>query len=345
MSAPRAALLLLLAGCAAPLRGEWKATPRPELDERFFPAGSPWRGGDAIISVPLSSDRILWLFGDSFIAKPGIAVREGSRMIRNSLAIETVGGPLEYYWRTENGMPSDALPCDVKGEWLWPLSGLRIGGKLHLFLYRMKAKGEGAFGFAETASLLATISNPDEPPGRWIMSSREMPATFGTASLRHRGFAYLYGLRKDRSAVLARVPEAELGETAAWRYWAGDRWSASAGDAVAVFQGAATEMSVSWSPAAGSFVAVTSAPLLSPDIHLLQAPAPEGPWSKPTLLYTCPEAAWKKGYFCYAAKGHPELDPSGRTLTISYACNALSFADAVHDLRIYRPRFLRAALE
>ena len=341
----RFAALPLLAGCAVPLKGDWTAAPRPDLDERYFPSGSPWRGGDAIISVPLSADRILWLFGDSFIAKPGVAQREGSKMIRNSLAIETVGGAIDYYWRTEGGVPSDALPCDVKGEWLWPLSGLRVGSRLHLFLYRMKAKGEGAFGFAETASLLATVANPDDPPARWAITSREIPASFGTASLLHDGFAYLYGLRRDRSTLLARVPQGEIEEIAGWRYRAGDRWSATAAEATPIFAGAATELSVSRLAAAGSFVAITSAPFLSPDIHLLQAPAPEGPWTKPQRIYTCPEASWKKGYFCYAAKGHPELDPSGRTLTISYACNSTSFVDAVRDLRIYRPRFLLASLE
>ena len=103
-------------------------------------------------------------------------------------------------------------------------------------------------------------------------------------------------------------------------------------------------MSVSYLPATGGFAAVTSAPLLSPAIHVHQAPRPEGPWSQPTVVYTCPEASWKKGYFCYAAKAHPELDPTGRSLVISYACNAMSLGDVVRDLRIYRPRFVIATL-
>lgn len=53
----------------------------------------------------------------------------------------------------------------------------------------------------------------------------------------------------------------------------------------------------------------------------------------------------RKEYFCYAAKAHPELDTTGRSLVISYACNSTSFADLFRDLRIYRPRFVVAILE
>ncbi len=343
----RLALLLLLGGCAVPLRGVWESRPLPEIDDRFFPNGSPWRGGDAIYSVPLSNDRTLWLFGDSFIAKPGVSGREGSKMVRNSLAIETVGGGLDFFWRTEDGQPADAVKCPVAGEWFWPLSGLRIGPRLHLFLYRLKAKGDGAFGFAETATLLATVADPDLPPERWTMTTREIPASFGTASLRLEGYAYLYGIRDHRAsrqAILARVPEEAIEDTARWRYWTGSGWSEAPAAAAPVFSGAATEMSVSYLPAARAFAAVTSAPLLSPDIHVLRAPRPEGPWGPPDVVYTCPEARWKKGYFCYAAKAHPELDRTGSALVISYACNSMSFPDAVRDLRIYRPRFLIATL-
>src|SRR5436189_3915828 len=112
----RFAALILVAGCAVAAERTWKTTPAPHLDELFFPASSSWRGGDAVYSVPLSSDRILWLFGDSFIAKPGATGREGGRMVRNSLAIQTVGGGLDFFWGTENGQASDALKCPVEGH-------------------------------------------------------------------------------------------------------------------------------------------------------------------------------------------------------------------------------------
>jgi hypothetical protein len=331
---------VLLAGCATARPVSWRVEPSLRLDERFFPDGSPWRGGDAIYSVPLAPDRTLWLFGDSFIAKPGVPVRAGSKMIRNSLAIEAAGSGLDFFWRNENGHPADAIPCPVPGEWLWPLSGLHIGPNLHLFLYRMRANGEGAFGFETVATVLGTVDNPDDPPGAWRIGLKDVPHSFGTASVRAGGYAYLYGVEPGRCARVSRVAETRLADVAAWRFWNGTSWTGTAADAVSVFPSAPTEMSVS--PHGDGYAAVTSGPLLSPEIQIRTAPRPEGPWSDPVTLFTCPEARWKKGYFCYAAKAHPELDPTGRTLVISYACNSFSFADAVGDLRIYRPRFIVA---
>src|SRR2546426_11902397 len=45
----RASLVALaLAGCATAEPRVWRAQPSASLDERFFPAGSAWKGADAI---------------------------------------------------------------------------------------------------------------------------------------------------------------------------------------------------------------------------------------------------------------------------------------------------------
>ena len=340
--------IALLAACSGepsprpdfPTPVSWTVESSARLDERFLPDGSPWRGGDAIYSVSLAPDRTLWLFGDSFIAKPGVAARAGSKMVRNSLAIDTGGRALDFYWGSDRGAPADALPSPWAGDWLWPLSGLRVGPRLHLFLTRIRAKGGGAFGFETVSTHLATVPNPEDPPGLWRPEFKDVPPSLGTASVLRGGFAYLYGIEPDRKARVCRVEESRVDDPAAWTWWDGQGWSPKAAAAVPLFSGAATEMSVS--PFQDGFAAVTSAPHLSPDIQVRTAPRPEGPWSLPVTVFTCPESGWKKGYFCYAAKAHPELDRGGRSLVISYACNSMSFADAVGDLRIYRPRFIVA---
>jgi hypothetical protein len=345
-----AILALALAGCAVPevTSWTWTTSADPGRDERFLPKDSRWRGGDAIYSVPLTRDRILWLFGDSFIAAAGGRERAGSRMIRNSLALETPPGSLDYFWRTgPDGQPRDALGGAPAGEWTWPLSGLRVGPSLHLFVYRVKARGDGAFGFSLSSTALGTVDNPGESPDRWTLSWVDVPLGYGSASLLHEGYAYVYGASEtgERALRLARTKAADLAAPETWRYWTGRDWSSRKEDAAPLFDHAPIELSVAWLDAVHGFVAVTSAPHLSPEIQVRRSPRPEGPWSRPETIFRCPEADWKKGYFCYAAKGHPELDPTGRTLAISYAVNSFSFADAVGDLRIYRPRFIVATPE
>jgi hypothetical protein len=45
-------------------------------------------GGDGASSVDLGDGRILWLFGDSWIDPAGPGVRQGARMVSNSVAIQ-----------------------------------------------------------------------------------------------------------------------------------------------------------------------------------------------------------------------------------------------------------------
>ena len=97
---------------------------------------------------------------------------------------------------------------------------------------------------------------------------------------------------------------------------------------------------VTWVEALGKFVAVGNDVFLSPKIVARAAPQPWGPWSEPVTLYSCPEAGWGKGVFCYAGKAHATLS-AGNELVISYASNAQNFADVIRDARLYWPRFVR----
>jgi len=334
--------LLAAAGCAAPP----PPFDAPTWEARFRPEGSAWRGADAVYSVPLSKDRILWLFGDTLVTAPTAKGREGAAMIRNSLAVQKLPGDPEFFWRTKAGKPSEAFECSVPGEWYWPLSGLRIGPLLHLFVMRLKARGGGAFGFAVTANEIFTVENPDAPPADWTARRKELPFrefTFGAASVLDRGTPHVYGHPRDSTDIyMARVPGGALDDFDQWRFYSPAGWHHTV-PTQPVFKGGATEMSVS--KIGERFVAVHSAPFLSPEIQVRTAPNPDGPWSPPRTVYRCPDAAWKKGYFCYAAKAHPELASTPDELVITYACNSQDFWDLFRDLRLYWPRFVRVTLD
>jgi hypothetical protein len=55
--------------------------------------------------------------------------------------------------------------------------------------------------------------------------------------------------------------------------------------------------------------------LAGSNVAIRTAPSPEGPWSADVNVYTVPLA---DAAMAYAGVGHPYLDPSGETLTISY---------------------------
>jgi hypothetical protein len=59
-------------------------------------------------------------------------------------------------------------------DWFWPLDGFIAQGSLHIVLEEMHAVGTGAFGFGNSAVMLATIPNFHEPPTRWKINNEKI---------------------------------------------------------------------------------------------------------------------------------------------------------------------------
>lgn len=110
---------------------------------------------------------------------------------------------------------------------------------------------------------------------------------------------------------LARVPLAQAATSSAYRYWTGTTWSATPSSAVGVVPGSNSGLSVAWSPKLSKYVALSS-PGLSKDIQMSTAPRPEGPWTKPTKVFTAETGI-------YAIRIHPHLSsPDLSTMGVTY---------------------------
>jgi hypothetical protein len=365
----RAALVcLFLVGCSGIGRltggpaSDWLAEPMPAWEDAFRHADDRWRGADGSYSVPLSASSTLWLFGDTWITPAGAEGREAGRVIRNSLAIQAVEtgkpGEIEFFWEEEaDGPRAPFVPPQGPG-WLWPLSGERVGDSLYVFFGQFVGN-DSRLGFEASGSWLFRIDNPEEDPEGWNMRPSRVPffehtrkgdQFFGVACMETGGFLYVYGVREDwtrgvtgRSVLVARTPLESLEEAdfSTWRFFSGDVWSEDWRRSGALFDGAATEMSVSFLPGGNRFLAVYSYCGLSEEILARLSRRPEGPWGKPVILYRCPETTWSENYFCYAGKAHPELAQGGDEVVITYAVNSWELEDHLKDLRIYWPRFVR----
>lgn len=366
-----AGIALLLLGCALfgraprPELPAWRAEPILAWEEAFQKADPRWKGGDGASSVPVGDSKTLWLFGDTWITKPDAEGRKGAFLIRNSLAVQRLKdgepGRIDFFWNERDGKPADAFPSGGDPGWLWPLSGVRIGSRLILFFVRC-VEGSSPLGFDLAGSLLLTVLNPDEPPPQWRLERSPVPffrhadqgdSFFGVCCLLAEGSLYVYGVREDwgrgpegRSVLVARAPpDADaVTDFHAWRFFDGRQWVTDWSRAAPLFDGGATEMSVSWLPGLGRYTAVYTRWGLSDLILARTSLVPEGPWSKPAVLYRCPDVAWNSRYFTYAGKAHPELARSGRELIVTYATNSTEEEDHLGDLRIYWPRFVRATV-
>ena len=133
-------------------------------------------------------------------------------------------------------------------------------------------------------------------------------------------YLYTYGNQGGfliENTQVARVPLANATTASAWTYYAGNNtWSASAADAVTVFNGGAAGSSVFYDPFLGMYVAIYSG-VFNNNLCYNVSYTPWGPWSAATQFYTG-IAGWQNNPD-YAALAHPEFaQGNGQTQFITY---------------------------
>jgi hypothetical protein len=351
------ALLLVAAGAArgGPPTPAIEAEPWPAADALFH-RDPHWRGGDAAYSVPLGNGRVLWLFGDTFVANGAAPGRRAARMVRNSIAIQQGLDPstaaMTFRWRADSTGAASFFPEDGD-RWYWPGHGIRIGRRLVLFLERVReTPGEG-LGFRADGWRAALVGNPDADPGDWRITILPPPqgpggVVVGIAVWREGRDVVALGIREpgDHAGILVRWPAAELarGQLRGARWWMGDSagWVATdrvAGFPALVLDDAGPECSLHLDPRLGRRVHVRSVGFGATEIGVRLAPRAQGPWGPTTIAYRPPESD-RRDVFVYAAKGHPEL--SGADLVVTYATNTFAgFDTLLADTTLYYPRFVR----
>jgi hypothetical protein len=337
-----------------------KAEPDAKLNAAFRQTDG-WVGGDGAFSVVLSDTRAVWLFSDTWVGTVRDGKRKNVTMVNNTIGVQDGNGPdakfTFFVQRGDKGKPvAFFTPPDGKG-WFWLFAGHFTDGKLHVFLPRFeKAAGPAAFGFKAVDLWLGTVSNPHDEPMKWKITYVKVPFAdfgakrkyaFGSAVLVRDDYAYIYGYEEtsgkpfpSRKLLTARVPKDKFADFASWRFYSAGEWKKDAKDATGLAGSLGAEFSVSALPGLKRYVLVSTENGLSDRIIGRFAPSPEGPWSDPVLLYTCPEMQKDKKVFTYAGKAHPHL-ATGNELVISYATNAFELGPVINNAELYWPNFVR----
>lgn len=332
--------------------------PWPEAD-RLFRSDPRWRGGDGASSVDLGGERVLWLFADSFVAAAE-GRRQGSRMVRNSIAIQSGRDPLaasmSFHWSEREAEPRSFFTLsevDERELWLWPASGALLGDRLLLFFFAVRPS-EGGLGFALARSRAALVETADAPPASWRLRWIEVPGLPDDLLLGGGGCVvegeHLYALspRGPEHAlhtVRFSLESAAAGELEGAEIWCGERGffplAAGVDRAKALFAPAQSELALHRA-ADGSWCALHGFGFGRAPIGLRTAPALTGPWSSLRLLHR-PEEAARERILIYAAKLHPSLACPGG-IAATYVANSTDFAALLADESLYFPRFLRLRL-
>ncbi len=329
------------------------ATPWPQAD-RLFRSDRHWLGGDGASSVDLGDERVLWLFGDSFIAPGENRDRRNSSVVRNSLAIQHGYDPaaasITFYWGGGDEQP-DAFFTAEAGSWLWPGCGVRAGSVLLIFLMEIQP-GRNELGFEPAGWTVVLIDNPDSPPPEWHLAWPEIPrndsgVVIGSASaLIADGYLYAFGARSpglDVYLVRWKVADVARGDLLQMEWWTGSqgRWEAGGAPAktpTPVFTRGQMEFTVHYDDAARCFVQIQTVSLTDPRLAFRSAPRITGPWSAPEPFYSPAEMADAE-LLVYAGKAHKGL--AGADIVLTYAVNSLNPERLLGGDTIYYPVVLQ----
>lgn len=339
-------LAAIAALSCAPDAPPMHATLWPEADALFH-GDARWIGGDGAYSIALGGERTLWLFGDSFIASTPRRVRRESRMIRNSIAIQTGLDPsrafLQFHWRDADKQAESFFP-EPDGKWLWPAAGIRLDDVLLLFLERVRTPEGDPTGFEGAGWTARLIENPDEDPLSWRIVEPKLPSTsgpqLGEAVVREGEHLYVYATDgATHTVTVARyaVADARAGDLTKPAWWTGDGYAVG-GTPETVLGIGAPEFSVHRDAALGKLVMVDSQGYGTTTIAIRVADQHEGPWSRPRDVMRPPESHIP-GRFNYAAKGHPEL--FGADLVVTYVPSTFDPPPEALEDALYYPRFVR----
>jgi hypothetical protein len=357
-------LLGLLAACnakssasaAAPATGV-TAEAWPQADA-LFRQNPSWLGADGAFSVDLGGGRVLWLFGDTFIATSDAHVRSQSTMVRNTIAIQTGTDPsqatIAFHWRILPGAVGtpDAFFPGPGADWYWPAHGAVVEGRLVVFLSRV-ASASGGLGFQAAGWTAVRVDDPVADPTSWVPTELVTPSsslgvTFGEAALVQGGYLYVFGAEDQSHAVhLVRWPAAAVaqGDLSAPSWWTPSGWVAQSSltaPPAPLFADGATELSVGPDPRGAGWLEVQTLGFGAATLDIRSAPAFTGPWGPALVAYTPPEDS-RPDILVYAGKAHPEL--TGAALVATYAANSTTFSTLAADTALYYPRFVRLSFQ
>lgn len=329
----------------------------------LFQQDPRWLGADGALSISLSDGRILWLYGDTFLATSDANVRAESEMVRNTVAIQIGSDPrtadMTFYWRESGaGLPASFFP-ERGNIWYWPGHGIRLSeGPLVVFLYAIQARPGQGLGFASTGYALAIVDSPDTPPEKWKPRVFDAaPAAFdaipATAVVDDGDHIVAVAIRQvgTHAGALVRYQTASLaqGDVSSAEWWGGDArgWvpASMLGDdgPEYVLPDAGSECSLHWDERTSSFIHVASYGFGASTIGVRTAPALTGPWSDPVMIYRPPESDSVRP-FVYAARAHPALSgPEPTDMVLTYATNSPEFNDLLSEngmRSLYWPRFV-----
>lgn len=334
----------------------------------YFQRNAGWTAGDATLSIPLPDNKVLWLFGDSYIDNLDTSDNTLPCLfqVRNVAMLQSKSVPNQMSTlldTTQTGLNRTLFRLsntELPQTYFWPGHGYVDGDTVFIFLQRFHTP-PGTVQINHLGTYLAKLSLPNLQIasitalpnmqgfifGRWVFRSPSSP------------WAYVYGNKVNNLKLepyVARVPANNpLG---AWKYWTGSAWTADLNGAAKISDYPVSN-GFSVVHRLGKFYLITQENGYAEcgkgqEIYAYTGNStPYGKFGENNAidtLYTVPDQFQGKELKTYNAYAHPEWNQNGELL-ISYnvndgselACPRQCLNNNIGRINAdtYRPKFIR----
>ncbi len=326
----------------------------------YFRKTSGWIASDATISLPLSNNKVLWLFGDTYI--DGYRASDTSLncffQVRNSMLLQDKQNPsqlLTILDNTQAGVNRTPIKIGDNSTYFWPGHGYAEQDTAFVFWQEYMGANYTLLG-----NYISKIYTPGMVDASAIKDLIKLPLpdglTYGTSILIDSvgGYRYIYGSKQDWIVHRPLVARLSINKdiTEPWEFYTGSGWSSSANDGAALLTGSKGHVSPSYSviKIQGKYYMISQdngflTCGLGRDIYAWRSDTPYGPFTDKTLLYTIEDKYRGSYYITYNATAHPQFTTNNELL-ISYNVNDICPAQCGasggrRNADGYRPKFIR----
>lgn len=313
-------------------------------DSVFTRYGGGWTGGDVAVSYKLPDNRVMWLWGDSFL---DTVYADRSRpilpFIHNQVTTMNMqGGNFTTYFRGTAQSPQPYF-ANVGQKYYWPnlICMNQQQTQVYVFMDKIKTVGTGTFGFKTVGVDVAVLNYPD-------LSIKEIKPFstgsainwVGSAYESEDGYIYIYGVESTKYNKFARVCRTPKNNPlSSVEYFNGTAWT-NAPELNGRLLGGLSE-NFSFFKYQGKYYLLSQENLLGPNIYLYDAASPTGPFTNKRLVYTTPTKVGNWNVITYNATAHSEfITPDGKLL-VGYCTNEIEKGTGIwKNADTYRPYFV-----
>lgn len=269
------------------------------------------KGTDLGVMWQSGAGDILVAFGDTFgrswqghgsVATPDSSDWRSNTLARSSDRHLADGMTLDRFAQNVPGHARELMASrkvDADEMTVVPTAGIAVGDRNYVHYMSVRSWGEHGRWTTNHSGIAYSDDNGvtwvKDPRTRWPNEPAAGAAFQMAAYAHHDGAVYVFGTPAGRTGALhlARVPDDEVLEPNAYRYWDGAAWSPLIADAAPIVAGPVGETSVQYNAYLDRWTMLhsVSGPGPSGDAHvravvLRTADTPTGPWSPAQELVT-----------------------------------------------------------